>query len=118
MTDENLRAKFLNRISTVGTGLREDIQMALGAAVVDLREQIIGGIYGDDEMDAVVAFHDAVEELWRMTLSTRAPLEPAVMVARLERLRGQCTGPLGGYGLRIDGALAKATALKKVKELK
>lgn len=108
--DGSRRDKFLQRISTVGGGAREAIQMMLGSVVYDLRDMVERGVFTDEEMEAVVAFHDHTEEFWRRTMTTAPPMDPMLMVAGLRRLREDCTGPLAGYQVRLDQAVEKATA--------
>lgn len=115
---ETKRDKFLKRISTVGGGTREQVQMLLGGIVYDLRDQIVEGLYGDDELDSVVAFHDATEELWRASLSTRPVVAPDVLLARLKQLYKTCQGPVVGYRERLARAIGKAEILQASKELR
>ena len=108
MPSEGSRDKFLQRISTVGGGTREAIQMLLGGIVYDLRDMVERGVFGDEEMNTVVAFHDHTEEFWRHTLVTNPPMDPILLVAGLRRLSDECTGPLEGFNVRLDQALQKA----------
>ena len=105
---ESRREKFLHRISTVGGGTREAIQIALGSIVYDLRDQVERGMFGEEEMDAVISFHDRAEEFWRRTTATNPPMDPMLIVAGLRRLRGDCNGPLLGFGVRIDQTIKMA----------
>jgi hypothetical protein len=105
---ESQRDRFLQRISTVGGGTREAIQMMLGEIVYDLRDLVERGVFADAEMRTVVAFHDHAEEFWRHTLVTKPPMDPALMVAGLRKLKEECTGPLAGFEVRLDQALRKA----------
>ncbi|HET7039354.1 MAG TPA: hypothetical protein VFH97_05665 [Gemmatimonadales bacterium] len=106
------RERFLKRLSTVGTGLRQDIQLTLGVIVADLRDLVIRGALPDDDVDAAVALHDRVEAVWQATLRTDPPLSPDQLVARLSDLKAWCTGPVAGFGLRLDVVLEKAAALR------
>ena len=110
---ESRRDRFLQRISTVGGGTRESIQMLLGGVVLDLRDLAERGIFTDDEMDVVVPFHDQIEEFWRHTMESNPPMEPLLMVAGLRRLRDGCVGPVAGFQPRLDQALEKATTFSK-----
>jgi hypothetical protein len=110
------RDRFLKRISTVGGGMREDIQMALGGVVFDLRDQVERGMFTEDEMDTVVAFHDRVEEFWRHTIVSNPPMEPLLMVSGLRRLCEGCTGPVVGFQPRLEQALEKAKTFASVRE--
>ena len=111
------RDRFLQRISTVGGGTREAIQMLLGGVVLDLRDMVERGIFSEEEMDVVVPFHDQIEEFWRHTMESNPPMEPLLMVAGLRRLRDGCVGPVAGFQPRLDQALEKATTFAKVGKL-
>jgi hypothetical protein len=105
---ETRRDRFLQRISTVGGGTREAIQMSLGGVVFDLRDFVERGIFAEEEMDTVVAFHDLAEEFWRQTLVSNPPMEPLMMVSGLRQLSERCVGPVAGFQPRLDHALEKA----------
>lgn len=107
------RDRFLQRISTVGGGTRDAIQMLLGGIVIDLRDLVERGIFSDEEMDSVVLFHDKIEEFWRHTMESNPPMEPLLMVSGLRQLRDSCVGPVAGFQLRLDQALEKATTFAK-----
>ena len=107
----NKRDAFLQRISTVGGGVREAIQMGLGSIVYDVRDMVARGVYDEEEMDLVVAFHDQTEEFWRRTMATTPPMDAALMVAGLKRLHDKCTGPLAGFSVRLEQAIEKAQVL-------
>lgn len=102
------RDKFLQRISTVGGGTREAIQMLLGSIVMDLRDFIERGMFAEEEMDNVVAFHDRVEEFWRNTIVSNPPMNATLMVNGLRSLREASIGPVLGFQVRLDQALQKA----------
>jgi len=106
---ESRRDRFLKRISTVGGGTRESIQMIIGGVVMDVRDMVERGMFVDDEMDAVVTFHDLSEEFWRQTLVSNPPMQPLLMVSGLRQLRDSCVGPVAGFQPRLDQALEKAT---------
>lgn len=89
--------------------------MILGGIVYDVRDQIVEGLYADEELESVVSFHDATEELWRLALSTRPVIAPDVLLARLKRLHGMAVGPLLGYRERLIQATDKASALQQSK---
>jgi hypothetical protein len=110
------RDRFLKRISTVGGGTREDIQMMLGGIVFDLRDQIERGMFAEEEMETVVSFHDRVEEFWRHTIVSNPPMEPLLMVAGLRQLSESCTGPVVGFRPRLDQAVKKAKAFADARE--
>jgi hypothetical protein len=113
---DSQRERFLRRLSTVGTGLREDIQLRLGTIVVDLRELVIQGPLPDDEVAAAVALHDRAEALWQATLRSDPPLSPDELVARVQGLRDACDGPVAGFRLRLDDVLEKAETLRVTKK--
>lgn len=107
---DSRRDRFLHRISTVGGGTRQDIQMMVGGIVYDIRDMVERGVFADSDMDTVVAFHDRAEEFWRHTMVTNPPLDANLMVTGLRRLRDDCKGPLAGFQLRVDQAIEKAKA--------
>ncbi len=109
------RGQFLNRISSVGWGMRENVQLLTGAVVTTIREQVVDGAFSDDEMPEVVAFHDAAEEFWRATMATNPPMEPAAMVAGLRDLLQQCVGPLAGFQIQVERALDQAGLFERLK---
>lgn len=110
MQSDSRRDKFLHRISTVGGGTRQAIQMLVGGMVYDIRDMVERGVFDDGDMGMVVAFHDRAEEFWHRTMVTNPPLDPNLMVAGLRRLRDDCMGPLAGFQLRLDQAIEKAKA--------
>lgn len=110
---ESRRDRFLQRISTVGGGTREAIQMLLGGIVLDLRDFVERGIFSEEELDVVVPFHDQIEEFWRHTMVSNPPMEPLLMVSGLRQLRDGCVGPIVGFQVRLDQALQKATVFAK-----
>jgi hypothetical protein len=115
---DSQRDRFLKRLSTVGAGLRQDIQLALAVLVTDLRELVIEGALPDDDVAATVALHDQVEALWQATLASNPPLRPDELHDRMVEVRQGCTGPIEGYGLRLDAVIAKARALGESKRLR
>ena len=102
------RDKFLQRISTVGGGTREAIQMLIGGIVMDVRDFVERGIFSEEEMDTVVDFHDRVEEFWRDTLVSNPPIPAKELVKQLRSLREITIGPVQSFQLRVDQALLKA----------
>jgi hypothetical protein len=82
--------------------------MLLGGIVFDLRDFVERGIFDENEMDAVVTFHDAAEAFWRRTMLSNPPLEPLLMVSGLRQLRDRCVGAVVGFQPRLDQALEKA----------
>ena len=105
---DSKREAFLHRISTVGGGAREDIQMMLGSIVYDVRDMVERGVFQEDEMDSVVVFHDQTEAFWQRSMATTPPMDPQLMVAGLRRLRGMCVDALAGFALRLDQAVERA----------
>lgn len=102
------REEFIKRLSTVGMGARESIQVMLGAVVYDVREQTMRKEFADNEMDSVIAFHDAAEKLWRDMMATAPPLDGPEMVERLTRLRDACTGPLAQFHRKLERGVEQA----------
>jgi hypothetical protein len=114
MSDDQ-RAEFLNRISSVGWGSRDNVQKHLGGIVTAIREQVAEGGFEEGEMDRVVAFHDATEEFWRDTMSTNPPMPPRQLIDGLRKLREQCVGPLAGFMVQVDAALEQAELFDQLK---
>jgi hypothetical protein len=110
---ETRRDQFIKRLSSVGMGTRESVHVLLGSVVYDVREQVMRKQFKNEEMDAVVSFHDQAEALWRDTLSTDPPLDAEQMVARLAKLRDACTGPLGLYHAKLDRGVRSAEEFHK-----
>lgn len=113
---ETHRDRFIKRLSSVGIGLREDIQLALGGIVHNLRDLVVEGGLTDHEVRAVIELHDNVEALWRATLRSNPPLRPAEIVGRLRELRASCTGPLEGIGVQMERVCSKAELLEEQKK--
>lgn len=105
---ESRRSEFVKRLSTVGLGTRESIQVLLGSIVYDIREQVIHRRFTDDDVDAVVAFHDEAEALWRDTIATDPPLEPREMITRLHSLLDACRGRLPQFEAKLERGLRNA----------
>ena len=99
---EGTRDAFLKRISTVGTGTREVIQMLLGELVLEVRDQVARGVFADDELDQVVEFHDRAEDLWRHSLATNPPLQPDDLQREVDALEAAATGTLTGFGIQLE----------------
>ncbi|MFQ5704706.1 MAG: hypothetical protein ACE5HT_11865 [Gemmatimonadales bacterium] len=114
---EYRRSDFIKRVSSIGWGTRESIQMLLGGIVSDLREEIIRDQFSDDELGTVVAFHDRAEELWRDAMGTNPPLDAGDMVARLRQLLDACDAPaLAGFESRLRRGLRDAEAFLQSRE--
>ena len=109
---ESRRDQFMKRLSSVGMGTRESMHVLLGSIVYDVREQVVRKQFNDEEMDAVVAFHDQAEALWRDTLSTDPPLGAEQMVTRLAKLRDASTGALGQYHAKLERGVRSAEEFK------
>ena len=112
---ESQRGDFLKRISSVGWGTRENVQMLIGAIVTTIRDQVADGAFDETEMREVVAFHDANEELWRATMVTNPPIPPAAMIEGLHELLARCVGPLVGFRIQLERALQQAEIFEKIK---
>ena len=117
LRNNSKRGAFLHRISTVGGGVRDDIQMTLGSIVCDVRDMVERGVFGEEEMDTVVVFHDQTEAFWRRTMATAPPMDPQLMVAGLRRLRTLCSDPLAGFAPRLDHAIERAQLFATRKQL-
>jgi len=117
LRSDGKREAFLHRISTVGGGVRDDVQMMLGGIVCDLRDMVERGVFQEDEMDAVIPFHDQTEAFWRHTMATSPPIDPQLMVAGLRRLRTLCNDPLAGFAPRLDQAIEQARLFAARKQL-
>jgi hypothetical protein len=113
---ESPRDRFIKRLSTVGAGLRQDIQLALAVIVTDLRDLVIQGTLPDDDVAPAVGLHDRVEALWQATLRSNPPLAPDEILARLVELRDGCDGPVAGFRLRLEDIVEKARALREGKK--
>ena len=115
--DQSRREQFVNRLSSLGWGTRESIQTLLGSMVSDIRDDIRRGRVREDEIDAVVAFHDDAEDLWRATIASNPPIEVAELLARLRSLRDTCNAPvLAGFERRLDRGVRDAEALEQARK--
>ena len=112
---EDRRGEFLSRISSVGWGARENVQMLTGAVVTTIREQVADGAFNDDEMAEVVAFHDAAEEFWRAMMATNPPMAPIEMTNGLRVLLERCSGPLAGFQVQVERALDQGELFEQLK---
>ena len=110
---EDRRDEFLKRLSTVGFGPRESLQVLLGNIVYDVREQVVHKRFRDDEMDRVVRFHDAAEALWRDTMKSDPPLLSADVLERVQTLRALCVDPLSQYVRKLEHGIRHAEELVK-----
>ena len=107
------RSKFMRRISTVGGGIRETLQMAMGGVVTDLRDYIEKGLFDDTDLDQIVAFHDKAEVLWRSMIMTNPPMKPSLVIQRLSELESACHGPLNGFRIRLSDLREKAETFER-----
>ena len=110
---ESRREAFLKRLSTIGFGAREAIEVMLSDIVHDVREQVVQKRIREEEMDLVAEFHDAAEALWRDVVRTDPPISPAVLTKRMKELLMKCTGPLGQYQRRIEHGVRAAEEFEK-----
>lgn len=115
---DSRREQFIARVSTVGWGTRESIQVLLGAVVSDVREGVVRRRYEESELDTVVRFHDSAEDLWRATIATNPPIPIAELVARLKELIDTCSSQpaLAEFEQRLDRGLRDAMALEEAKQ--
>jgi len=112
---ESRRSEFLERLSTVGFGPREAIEVVLASIVHDVREQVVHKRFEEEEMDAVVKFHDDSEHLWRDSMATDPPIKPGKLKQRLAQLLGEATGPLGQFNTKLERCLRNVEELEKKK---
>lgn len=105
------REDFVKRLSTVGFGARESIQVMLSNVVFDIREQVVHKRFRDEEMDTVIAFHDDTEALWRDAIATTPPISPTELHERLAELAKRCTGPLGQFESKLSHGVRNAAKL-------
>lgn len=110
---DSRREEFVKRLSTVGLGVRESIQVMLGAVVSDIREGAARKKYGEDEIDKVIAFHDEAESLWQDAITTNPPMEAGELTARLRRLLEQCVGPLGEFEAKLRRSVEHAEQFER-----
>ncbi len=113
---ESRRSEFLKRLSTVGFGPREAIEVVLGSIVHDVREQAVHKRFKEDEMETVVKFHDDAEHLWRDSMATDPPIEPGELKQRLAQLLSEAAGPLGQFSAKLERCLRNAEELEKKKK--
>jgi hypothetical protein len=105
---DSRREEFVKRLSTVGLGTRESIQIMLGGIICDIRQHATHKKFSDEEMDAVIAFHDEAEALWQDSIGSNPPLGPQELTARLRRLLKRCTGSLGEFESKLARAVDHA----------
>jgi len=98
---ESRRDEFLKRLSSVGFGARESIQVMLANLVYDVRERVVRKRFEEYAMEGVIKFHDEAEKLWGDVMATHPLLGPAEMTARLKKLLAQCQGPLAQYERKL-----------------
>ena len=98
---DSRREEFVKRLSTVGLGTRESIQIMLGGIVFDIRQHTAHKKFSDEEMDAVIAFHDEAEALWQDSIGSNPPLGPQELTTRLRKLLKRCIGPLGEFESKL-----------------
>ena len=110
---DHTRDEFLKRLSTVGFGARESVQVMLANLVYDIRERVVRKRFRDEEMDEVVAFHDEAEKLWGSVMATDPLLDPDEMVSRLKKLLDACKGPLAQYERKLAHGLQNAKEFAK-----
>jgi len=112
---ESRRSDFLKRLSTVGFGPREAIEVVLASIVHDVREQAVHKRFEEEEMETVVKFHDDAEHLWRDSMATDPPIEPGELKQRLAQLLSEATGPLGQFNTKLERCLRNVEELEKKK---
>jgi hypothetical protein len=110
---ESRREAFLKRLSTVGFGARESIEVMLSDIVHDIREQVIQKRFREEEMDQVAEFHDLAEDLWRGVVKTDPPIAASALTKRMRELLLACVGPLAQYQRRIEHGVRAADEFEK-----
>jgi len=110
---ESHRDQFLKRLSTVGFGARESIQVMLANLVYDVRERVVRKRFEEHEMEGVIKFHDDAEKLWSDVMATDPLLGPAEMAARLKKLLDLCQGPLAQYERKLAHGVQAAENFAK-----
>ncbi len=81
----------------------------VGRIVSDIREQAVHARFSDDDMAAVVPFHDEAEQLWTEMMATNPPLSPAEVRSRIVGLLERCRGPLDQFEPQLQRGLQLAT---------
>ena len=112
---ESRRSEFLKRLSTVGFGPREAIEVVLASIVHDVREQAVHKRFEEGEMETVVKFHDDAEHLWRDSMAIDPPIEPGELKQRLAQLLSEATGPLGQFNTKLERCLRNVEEMEKKK---
>ena len=87
---ESRREAFLKRLSTVGFGAREAIEVMLSDIVHDIREQVVQKRFREEEMEQVAVFHDQAEDLWRDVVKTDPPIAASALTRRMRELLLAC----------------------------
>ena len=111
--EDGRREEFVKRLSTVGLGTRESIQIMLGGVVSDIREDAAHKKYAEAEIDAVITFHDEAELLWQDSIATNPPMEAAELTARLRKLLEKCAGPLGEFETKLRRSVDHAERFER-----
>ena len=110
---ESHRDQFLKRLSTVGFGARESIQVMLANLVYDVRERVVRKRFEEHEMEDVIKFHDEAEKLWSDVMATDPLLGSVEMTARLKKLLERCQGPLAQYERKLAHGVQTAEEFAK-----
>ena len=108
---DSRRENFVKRLSSVGLGTRESVQVMLGDIVCEIREQAVHKKFTEDDMETVVAFHDAAESLWQDSIATNPPIDPAKLTSQLRDLQQSATGVLGQYEAKLQRGIDHAEQL-------
>ncbi len=108
---DSRRENFVKRLSSVGLGTRESVQVMIGDIVCEIREQAVHKKFTEDDMETVVAFHDAAESLWQDSIVTNPPIDPAKLTSQLHDLRQSATGVLGQYEAKLQRGIDHAEQL-------
>jgi hypothetical protein len=107
----------MKRISSVGWGARETIQIILGRVVADIREGIVQKKYDESDLDELVAFHDRAEALWQASISTNPPIDKHELAKRVQELRATCKSPvLAEFERRLERGMRVAEEFENKNE--
>lgn len=90
----------------------------LGLVVSDLRAQISENAFVDADLERAIRFHDTAEVLWRDTLASDPPLAVSDLRTRLDKLVGECSGPLMGSMPHLQRAREHAHSLDVMRRVR
>ncbi|HEY2824538.1 MAG TPA: hypothetical protein VGI83_03240 [Gemmatimonadales bacterium] len=100
------RSDAIRNISKDGWKKAEAVEVILSSIVFDVRDLMRQKIPGGDAA-LVAQFFEETKKVFQLTLSVDPPMDPKLLKARLEELRGLANGPLLRFGERLDKALER-----------